>query len=67
MEQDENETGMMMLEVGHKPFAQKVKYRRIEQRIINLKQRLRSGITTLVQYLDAVSHCLHLEELPKDA
>jgi len=48
---------------GSTPVPCKTKYVEINNRLVNLKNRLRNNIITPVNYADAASHLLHLEWL----
>jgi len=52
---------MKLLEVGHQPGPQKLKYKRVDDRISTLKSRLRNGLIELIQYVDTVAYVLRLE------
>lgn len=60
-EQAANEAKMIQLAAGGVVRPKKKKYRQLDTRIRQLKDRLRQGNIQLMEYADAASHLIHLE------
>lgn len=58
--QANNEADIIQTAAGAKHRPQEVRYRRIDQRLTQLKNRLIDGDIDIMDYLDAASHLLHL-------
>jgi hypothetical protein len=59
--QEESEIEIQRLKNGFPAKLPPLKYRKLERRIINLKNMLRSGSITLLEYMKSISHVFHLE------
>lgn len=55
-----NEVNIIQIAAGGLPARKRRKYRNIDNRLQQLKQRLRNNEMTVVQYADAASHLIHL-------
>jgi hypothetical protein len=53
---------MLHLRVGTRSRLPSLKYRKIDQKIASLKEELMRGTRTVIEYLDAVKHQVHLHD-----
>ena len=60
-QQASTEIKLIQYSAGGKRVPRKGKYVEIDNRLVNLKRRLRNNLITHVNYADAASHLLHLE------
>jgi len=60
-EQAGNEAKIIQISAGGKQPPRKKKYRQLDSRLCNLKQRYRARQMTVFEYADAASYLLHLE------
>jgi len=60
-EQATNEAKMIQMAAGGKPRSKKRKYRLLDSRIQELKNRLQNELINVLDYADAASHIIHLD------
>ncbi len=53
---------MLRLRVGARSRPPSLRYRKTDQKIASLKQELTGGTRTVIEYLDAVKHEVHLHD-----
>ena len=60
--QQKYDVKMLHLRVGARFRLPSLKYRKIDQKIVSLKEELMRGTRTVIEYLDAVKHQVHLHD-----
>jgi hypothetical protein len=53
---------MLHLRVGARSRPPSLRYRKIYQKIVSLKEELMRGTRTVIEYLDAVKHQVHSQD-----
>jgi hypothetical protein len=59
--QSDSEIEIQRLKSGGRPVLVPLKFRRLEEKIVNLKSKLAARSITVTEYMDAISSVFHLE------